>query len=117
MTPLQIGRAGAPNGAKGSGGIMDAKRLSTENLRRESAAEYLRERYGLRCSATTLKKYATAGGGPRFHRVNRTALYPIAELDRWAVQKLGPLRARASDRPHSEAIAEFDNSAGAPALN
>lgn len=91
---------------------------SARNLRRESAAEYLRERYGLRCSATTLKKYATRGGGPRFHRVNRTALYPTSELDRWAVQKLGPLQAGVPDRPHGAAITELDGaSASAPALN
>ncbi|MBB1093880.1 hypothetical protein HUU61_21620 [Rhodopseudomonas palustris] len=97
----------------------ETKRLNKPNLRRDRAAAYLQERYGLRCSATTLKKYATVGGGPRFHRVNRTAIYPITELDRWATQKLGPLQSRASDRPRSETITEFDNStsAGAPALN
>lgn len=76
----------------------DPKLPSTTNLRRASAAAYLRERYGLRCAATTLKKYASRGGGPRFHRVNRTALYPLAELDRWAAQKLGPLHGHAADR-------------------
>lgn len=90
-------------------------RSTSQNLRRESAAEYLRDRYGLRCSATTLKKYACRGGGPRFHRVNRTALYPLAELDRWAAQKMGPLQGHAADR----AANDFDTTTGAaaPALN
>ncbi|MFT4277365.1 MAG: hypothetical protein QM576_13510 [Rhodopseudomonas sp.] len=96
----------------------DTKRPHRPNLRRANAAEYLRDRYGLRCSAATLKKYATRGGGPRFYRVNRTALYPFEELDRWAVQKLGALQAHASDRTHGDAMTDFeDTSASAPALN
>lgn len=91
---------------------------ASQNLRRSSAAEYLRDRYGMRCSATTLKKYATVGGGPRFHRVNRTAIYPIAELDRWAVQKLGPLQAHTVDCARTEAIGKSDDgTAAAAALN
>ncbi|UYO55713.1 hypothetical protein [Rhodopseudomonas palustris] len=90
------------------------KHSDKQNLRRASAAAYLRERYGLRCAATTLKKYASRGGGPRFHRVNRTALYPLAELDRWAAQKLGPLHGCAADR----APGDFDTTgAAAAALN
>ncbi|WP_207803124.1 hypothetical protein [Rhodopseudomonas palustris] len=94
---------------------MDTNCSSTKNLRRDRAAAYLRERYGLRCAATTLKKYASRGGGPRFHRVNRTALYPLAELDKWAAQKLGPLHGHAADRASND----FDTTTGAaaPALN
>lgn len=94
---------------------MDAKRPSTQNLRRESAAAYLRECYGLRCSAATLKKYACRGGGPAYHRVNKTALYPLAELDKWATQKLGPLHRSAADRAPGDF--ETATSASAPALN
>jgi hypothetical protein len=95
--------------------VDSTKRSDKQNLRRDHAAEYLQHRYGLRCSAATLKKYATRGYGPRFHRVNRTVLYPIYELDRWAVQRLGPLQAGAVDRAPGDF--ETATSAPAPALN
>jgi hypothetical protein len=67
---------------------------SLENLflRRSDAAEYLKNRYGLRCAKQTLAKLAVIGGGPKFHLANRTPLYAPADLDEWAWRHLCPCR-------------------------
>jgi hypothetical protein len=70
--------------------------LHRPRLRRWEAAEYLELVHGLRFAPATLAKYASIGGGPSFHKVNGTPLYPkLGEngLDDWAVKKLGhPVR-------------------------
>lgn len=71
-----------------------------KNLRRTEASCYLREVYGIPCAPATLNKMASTGGGPRYHKVNRTALYPVAELDAWAMEKLGPLHSSSSNHAH-----------------
>jgi hypothetical protein len=65
--------------------------LRKPRLRRWEAAEYLTLVHGLRVAPATLAKYASVGGGPGFHRVSRMPLYPREELDRWALQRLGPV--------------------------
>lgn len=57
-------------------------------LRRDEAANYLKAhfRFGAK---KTLDKLATVGGGPAFHKVGNVTLYERAELDRWAMEKLG----------------------------
>lgn len=67
------------------------------NLRRDEASEYLRDTYNIRCAPATLAKMVSAGGGPRYHKVNRSPLYPVAELDIWARKQLGPLHSSSSD--------------------
>ncbi len=66
-------------------------RLRKPRLRREEASEYLELVHGIPIARSTLAKYASIGGGPRFQKVNRTPLYPKKELDRWANEKLGGL--------------------------
>ena len=67
-------------------------------IRRNEAAAYLQARHGLTCAPATLAKYAVIGGGPRFYKPGaRTVLYDVAELDRWASEKLGRPRASTSD--------------------
>jgi hypothetical protein len=34
----------------------------------------------------------------RYHTVNRSVLYPVDELDAWAMEKLGSLHSSSSDR-------------------
>jgi hypothetical protein len=63
-----------------------------EYFRREDAAKYLRENYGIPCTAKTLANYATARKGPHCHHAGRFPIYPRAELDKWARLYLGPLR-------------------------
>lgn len=67
------------------------------NLVREEASAYLKQVYGIRRAPATLAKMASTGGGPRFHKINRSPLYPVAELDVWARKQLGPLRSSSAD--------------------
>jgi len=67
------------------------------NLRRDEASDYLRETYNIRYAPATLAKMVSTGGGPRYHKVNRSPLYPVAELDAWARKLLGPLHSSSSD--------------------
>lgn len=66
-------------------------------LRRWEAVDYLRLVHGIEVAPATLAKWASVGGGPSFNRVGRTPLYPTAELDRWALDRLGSLRRSTSD--------------------
>jgi hypothetical protein len=58
-------------------------------LTREEAAAYLTAR-GLKITKTTLQKYATTGGGPKYVIFGCRALSTPEELDRWAESKLKP---------------------------
>jgi hypothetical protein len=62
-------------------------------LRRDAAAEYLRDRYGF-CTPKTLSKLASVGGGPPMHRIGSgVVVYSPADLDEWARSKMsGPFR-------------------------
>jgi hypothetical protein len=60
-------------------------------LRRAEAGAYLKARYGF-CSAKSLAKLATEGGGPEFFKAGNIALYSYAALDVWAVEKIGKSR-------------------------
>ena len=69
-------------------------------LRRDEAAKYLRNVYGLRMSESTLAKLAVYGNGPRFYKPSRRlVLYAIEELDAYAQRRLGRLRSSTSDEP------------------
>ena len=60
-------------------------------LRRREASQYLAEIHGIELAPVTLAKLACIGGGPSFHKAGRWPLYPTAELDRWAAERLGRL--------------------------
>lgn len=66
-------------------------------LRRREAAEYVRETYGIPLQSSTLSKLAVVGGGPTFRRAGRIPLYDRADLDAWALSKLGPKQRSTSD--------------------
>jgi hypothetical protein len=65
--------------------------LRKPRLRRWEAAEYLERVHGITIAVATLAKLASVGGGPAYHKSNRTPLYPRDELDRWASERLGNL--------------------------
>jgi hypothetical protein len=71
-------------------------------LRRFAAGEYLQKTYGF-CSAKSLAKLATIGGGPRFHKAGIAVLYTKADLDEWALGKIGGPQASTSDKPKEAA--------------
>ena len=69
------------------------------NLRREEAARYLREVHGIPIARATLAKwFCVRSDGPPAFSCGRIPLYPRAELDAWAVRRLGRLRTSTSDQ-------------------
>jgi len=75
----------------GTAGISLPPALRKPRLRRWEAAEYLETVHGITIAVATLAKLASVGGGPAYHKSNRTPLYPRDELDRWAAERLGNL--------------------------
>jgi len=57
-------------------------------LSRAEAAEYVQS-HGLPLARGTLQKYATTGGGPRFHKFGQRCVYRREDLDAWMATKLG----------------------------
>ncbi|KAF2990046.1 hypothetical protein OGR47_17505 [Methylocystis sp. MJC1] len=67
-------------------------------LRRKSAGEYLKQKYGFG-SEKTLAKLACLGGGPEFRKAGVVTLYEPAKLDEWALAKIGaPIRSTSESR-------------------
>jgi hypothetical protein len=65
-------------------------------LRRADAANYLQQKYGLRCAKQTLAKLAVLGDGPVFRNAGRVPLYAPADLDEWALSRIGKPRTSTS---------------------
>jgi hypothetical protein len=63
---------------------------SPKYLNRKEASEHLRSFWGLQRSPTYLAKLAVVGGGPAFHKANRSPLYSPEDLDAWASALIGP---------------------------
>lgn len=67
-------------------------------LRRQVAARYIRERWGLPCEPSWLAKLAVTGGGPIFRKAGRFPVYEIAALDSWASTRLSaPMRSTSDE--------------------
>lgn len=57
---------------------------------RREATHYLRIAHGVVRTETTLAKYASLGGGPKFHKAGRRqVLYAREDLDAWAIAVRG----------------------------
>lgn len=65
--------------------------------RSDEASTYLATIHGLTVAMRTLDKYRSIGGGPRFQKFNRSALYHRDDLDAWALEKLGDTKASTSE--------------------
>ena len=63
--------------------------IDPQYLRREEAARYVREIWGLPCAPRWLAKLAVEGGGPVYHKAGRFPMYAPADLDAWAETRLG----------------------------
>lgn len=72
--------------------------MDTENkpyLRRQEAADYLNQQYGL-YTRDTLAKLAVSGDGPPYRLLGRFPVYTRDELDAWAEGRLSrPVRSTA----------------------
>jgi hypothetical protein len=66
-------------------------------LRRADAAIYITERYGFPCSRQWLAKLAVIGGGPLFRKAGRFPIYKPADLDAWAISRIGPQQSSTSE--------------------
>ena len=85
--------------------------MSNNRLRRSPAAQYVREKHGLSCSAAYLEKLASTGGGALFYRVGgrvgirsrRSRLLGALTHQRAAAQGIG--RARGACRVTQELAA------------
>jgi hypothetical protein len=75
--------------------MMDA---SPRYLRRDRAAQHVRESWGLPCSTKWLAKLAVVGGGPIFRKAGRTPIYAPADLDAWAQARIGAPQKSTSDK-------------------
>jgi hypothetical protein len=58
-------------------------------LRRAQAADYVQTAYGFPCSRQWLAKLAVTGGGPIYRKAGRTPIYAPADLDAWAMERIG----------------------------
>lgn len=87
-------------------GLCLPRHLCKPRLRRVEASEYLAEVYGIQIAPTTLAKLASIGGGPGFNKCGHTPLYPTAELDAWAIARLGAVVRSTSEFPAKREIAD-----------
>ena len=81
-------------------------------LSRAEAAEYVRSQ-GLPLARGTLQKYATTGGGPRYHKFGQRCVYRREDLDAWMETKLGRPVTSSSN---AEAISDSGHPKEAPEL-
>lgn len=73
-------------------------------FRRKQAGDYLFTTYGV-CSPHALGRLASVGGGPRFHKAGRLAIYKKSDLDAWAAEKLGATVASTADYQEAKSAA------------
>ena len=86
--------------------------MSETYLIRREAAKHVKER-GLPCTANTLQKLATVGGGPEYQIFGNKAVYTEPNLDRWIDEKLSPLREPTSVLAEVDAAEAEDEEAAA----
>ena len=70
-------------------------------LRRDAAAQYLRDRYGI-YTPETLAKLAHLGAGPRFRKLGRYPLYTPRDLDDWALGRMSEPRSSTNAEASSQ---------------
>ena len=57
-------------------------------LRRDDAARYIRDTWGIPCSRAWLAKLSVVGGGPLYRLAGRFPIYAPTELDEWAKERI-----------------------------
>jgi len=66
-------------------------------LNTTDAVNYLLTRHGIRVAESTMKTWASRGGGPEFQKSGPRRLYPVERLDLWVKQRLTPVVASTSE--------------------
>jgi hypothetical protein len=70
---------------------------SPPRLGTPAAVTYLFEQHGIRVAQSTMKTWASRGGGPEFQKSGPHRLYPVERLNLWAEQRLTPVVSSASE--------------------
>jgi hypothetical protein len=77
---------------------MDEHTLIDHLIPRAEVPEYLRRRWGLTYSISTIERWASTGGGPPFMKAGpRRCIYLTSSLDQWAATRIGEERTRANE--------------------
>ena len=76
---------------------MNAIASSPPRLGTRAAIIYLFEQHGIRVAQSTMKTWASRGGGPEFQKSGSHRLYPVERLDVWVKQRLTPVVASTSE--------------------
>lgn len=71
--------------------------VSLKYLRRNEAANFVREKWAMPCSPKWLAKLAVVGGGPIYRKAGRYPIYLPADLDAWAQSRIGAPQRSTSD--------------------
>ena len=71
--------------------------LSPPRLNTPDAVNHLLTRHGIRVAESTMKTWASRGGGPEFQKSGPHRLYPVERLNVWAEQRLTPVVATTSE--------------------
>ena len=61
--------------------------MTTKFLTRQEAADYINS-LGLPITFNTLQKFATVGGGPKYHRFGNRVVYDLRDIDAWIERRL-----------------------------
>ena len=69
-----------------------------KSLPRIKASEYLLAAWGLSYTAGTLAVMGSHHAGPAYFKHGKRAMYPVAELDRWAQDRLTPQRKQSNGK-------------------
>ncbi len=76
---------------------------TSPNRARGAASQYLKRRWGVRASVSTLAKYAVLGAGPELLYDGRFPIYTEESLDTWAKARIsGPFRSTTERDQHRQ---------------
>ena len=76
---------------------------AVRRLRRKEAAAYLERTWGMTVAPASLAKYVTVGGGPRYQKLGKFAVYEPVDLDQWATDRLSPKASNSTEMKALEA--------------
>ena len=76
---------------------MNTIAASPPRLGTPAAVTYLFEQHGIRVAQSTMKTWASRGGGPEFQKSGPHRLYPVERLDVWVKRRLSPVVASTSE--------------------
>jgi hypothetical protein len=76
--------------------------MTAKFLTRDEVEKYLKEKWGIKRTKSTLAKLAVVGGGPAYRLFGRKPLYEPQAIDAWVERFLSPSVANSSQRNQEE---------------